>query len=315
MNALKFKQMEYALTVARTRSFSKAAKELFVTQPNISSAITALEIELGFQIFRRTNQGISVTPEGFMFLERAGSIMTQLNEISTLTQDEPYRKISIGCMFNHTIVSQSFIKLCNIFQDSSKLSFSMYTGPSRDILDDVYTSKSDLAIILVNPTMLESYKSTMSNKNLNFSVLRKLNINVNLRKDHPLLKEDPFDFNKLCNYPFVNYHYNTKSNFNVISEYPDVLSLGIINLDKMINISERETRRQLVISTNAFSIGASYHPIMQGINDIISIPIPNLEMDLVVVAKDNQPNCDEVERFIALLKEELSVLENGQENS
>lgn len=312
MIVLKFKQMEYALVVARTNSFSQAAKELFVSQPNISSAISALEDELGFKIFQRTNQGITITSEGFIFLEHASNIMAELDKIPTIIEKEPYRKFSIGCMFNHTVVTQAFLKLCTEFQSSCKLNFSMYSGSSRDIIDDVYTNKIELGIMLVNPIILDSYINTMSNKNLHFETIRKMNINVNLRNGHPLLEEKPFNFDKLNNYPFANYHYNVKSNFNVIAEYPDVLSLGIINFDKMINISERETRRQLVISTDAFSIGTSYHPDMEGIDEIVSIPIPNLEMSLVLVLKDNQPYSEELERFINLLKEELSVLKFEQ---
>lgn len=303
---LKFKQMEYALAVARTRSFSQAAKELFVSQPNISSSITSLEDELGFQIFQRTNQGITITPEGLIFLEHASNIMTQLEEIPAIIQKEPYRKLSVGCMFNHTLVSQAFLKLCAEFQNSSKLNFSIYTGSSKNIIEDVYANESQLGIILVNPMILDSYIKTMGNKNLHFKVIGNMNINVNLRNGHPLLEKEPFDFEKLYNYPFVNYHFNVKSNFNIISEFPDILSMGLINLDKIINVDERETRRQIVISTDAFSIGSTFHPNMERIDEIVSIPIPNIEMVLVLVVKDNQPYGEELERFVELLMEELS---------
>lgn len=305
---LKFKQIEYALAVARTKSFSQAAKELFVSQPNISSAISALEDELGFKIFQRTNQGVTITSEGFIFLENASNIMIELNKIPSMVKNEPYRKISIGCMFNHTVVSQAFLKLCAEYQNSSKMDFSIYYASSREIIDDVYTNKTELGIMLVNPIILDSYINAMSNKNLHFEVIRKLNLNVKLRNGHPLLKEKPFNFNKLINYPFINYHYNVKSNFNIITEYPDVLSLGIINFDKIINVSEKELRRQLVISTDAFSIGVSYHPNTKGIDEIISIPIPNLEMVLVLVLKNNQTYSEELKRYFELLKKELSLL-------
>jgi DNA-binding transcriptional LysR family regulator len=50
--------------VARTRSFSRAAEALYVSQPAISKHIAALEDELGAQLVIRTRSGAALTPEG-----------------------------------------------------------------------------------------------------------------------------------------------------------------------------------------------------------------------------------------------------------
>jgi DNA-binding transcriptional LysR family regulator len=50
--------------VARTRSFSRAAKELYVSQPAISKHIAALEDELGTELVVRTRSGAVLTAEG-----------------------------------------------------------------------------------------------------------------------------------------------------------------------------------------------------------------------------------------------------------
>ena len=57
-------QLRYAITVANANSMNEAARMLFVSQPSLSSAIKELEEEIGVEIFRRTNRGISLTPEG-----------------------------------------------------------------------------------------------------------------------------------------------------------------------------------------------------------------------------------------------------------
>lgn len=48
---MKFQQIKYVMEVANTGSISKAAKNLFMSQPNISNAINDLEEELGITIF------------------------------------------------------------------------------------------------------------------------------------------------------------------------------------------------------------------------------------------------------------------------
>ena len=60
-------QIEYFLAVARNLSFTKAAEELYVTQPAISRQVSALESDLGFTLFDRTSRKTTMTEEGKLF--------------------------------------------------------------------------------------------------------------------------------------------------------------------------------------------------------------------------------------------------------
>ena len=55
--------------VAKNNSFSKAAEELFVTQPSVSYSIKQLEDRLNIKLFKRNHKGIKITPEGKEVLE------------------------------------------------------------------------------------------------------------------------------------------------------------------------------------------------------------------------------------------------------
>ncbi len=63
------------LSVAETGSFTRAARELFVTQPAISQHIQALEEKLGVALFIRRGQRIHLTPEGEELRRQTRSIM------------------------------------------------------------------------------------------------------------------------------------------------------------------------------------------------------------------------------------------------
>ena len=52
--------------VAKFRSFTEAAKALYVTQPTVTHAIQTLEKELGCILFQRSRKGVSLTPEAVM---------------------------------------------------------------------------------------------------------------------------------------------------------------------------------------------------------------------------------------------------------
>ena len=67
-------QRQYILAVAQERSFSKAAKKLFLTQPSLSKAILSLEKELGCRLFDRSVSPLALTEAGRLFVQTASEM-------------------------------------------------------------------------------------------------------------------------------------------------------------------------------------------------------------------------------------------------
>lgn len=68
------------LSVAETGSFSKAADQLFLTQPAISKRIGSLESELGIKLFDRIGRSVGLTEAGQTLLPRARRILVELED-------------------------------------------------------------------------------------------------------------------------------------------------------------------------------------------------------------------------------------------
>ena len=62
------KQIDYCIELAHTQNFSRAADNMFVSQPTFSYQIKLLEDEIGFAIFDRSGKGASLTPAGAQFV-------------------------------------------------------------------------------------------------------------------------------------------------------------------------------------------------------------------------------------------------------
>lgn len=62
------KQIDYCIELARTLNFSRAADNMFVSQPTFSYQIKLLEEEVGFSLFERSGKGASLTPAGSQFV-------------------------------------------------------------------------------------------------------------------------------------------------------------------------------------------------------------------------------------------------------
>ena len=61
---MKLRQLEIFVYVADTRSFSKAAKQLYLTQPTVSAQIAALEKELQARLFVRNTKEVELSEDG-----------------------------------------------------------------------------------------------------------------------------------------------------------------------------------------------------------------------------------------------------------
>lgn len=70
-------QLEYFVTAARERSFTKAAGKLFITQQSLSSSMAALERELGCELFVR-HIPLELTYAGTVFLKQAKDILSRV---------------------------------------------------------------------------------------------------------------------------------------------------------------------------------------------------------------------------------------------
>ncbi|MBE6046579.1 MAG: LysR family transcriptional regulator [Clostridiales bacterium] len=62
------KQIDYCIELAHTLNFSRAADNMFVSQPTLSYQIRLLEEEIGFPVFERSGKGAALTPAGAQFV-------------------------------------------------------------------------------------------------------------------------------------------------------------------------------------------------------------------------------------------------------
>lgn len=78
--------------VANTGNISKAAKELYISQPAISKSIQKLEDSIGVKLFHRSSRGVTLTSEGELLYAHVKSAF----EVLTLGEDKLRRSIALG---------------------------------------------------------------------------------------------------------------------------------------------------------------------------------------------------------------------------
>ncbi|BBN57337.1 hypothetical protein TRE132_54620 [Pseudomonas chlororaphis subsp. aurantiaca] len=110
--------------VAETRSFTRAAGDLRLTQSGLSRAISRLEQQLGVRLLQRNTRSVSLTPDGQLLVERATPLLTELAQTERLLldrRDSPtgLLKISTPSLFGRKVVMPLIGRLTEQYPDLS----------------------------------------------------------------------------------------------------------------------------------------------------------------------------------------------------
>lgn len=102
-------QIRYVVEIARSRSFSKAASRLYVSQSTLSAAIRQLEDELGIPIFARGPGGAALTKEGKRVFEHAANILHETDALlAHYKKGEPFDETLLAdCLYSHVVQHDS----------------------------------------------------------------------------------------------------------------------------------------------------------------------------------------------------------------
>jgi predicted transcriptional regulator len=135
-------------SIEKTKSLTKSADLLGLSQPSVSRTLKLIEQELGFKVFFRLAKKLELTKEGHIYLSAALKSLAILNEaknkISQL-HNSYIDEVSVGV---HPVVGRVLIPEIDVYFEKSPLINLTYTfDNSRELIKDVLESKLDLAIV------------------------------------------------------------------------------------------------------------------------------------------------------------------------
>lgn len=88
-------ELNYVMEVAKTGSISKAAQNLFLSQPHLSNTIKTVEKELGVTLFRRSTKGMTLTEEGRIFIKQANNILSEFEVLKAVFRSRPEETVRV----------------------------------------------------------------------------------------------------------------------------------------------------------------------------------------------------------------------------
>lgn len=147
---MEFRPIRYALSVAKERSFTRAAARLRIAQSAVSEQVKLLEDEIGFPLFRRTGRGIEITERGRTFLaeaERVVGDVLSLSDTARRLKGGPADALRLGMGSG---MAQIFMPpLFRLLAETRPgLRLELVTAPTKTIFSDLHEERIDIGIAL-----------------------------------------------------------------------------------------------------------------------------------------------------------------------
>lgn len=242
-------QLKYVITVAKAKSMNEAAKQLFISQPSLSSAIKDLEEEIGVEVFRRSNKGVFVTPEGEEFVGYARQVVEQYMLIETKYIDKTNVKKKFGVSTQHyTFAVNAFVEMVKQF-GMDEYEFAIHETKTFEVIEDVKNFKSEIGILYINEFNQKILYKLFSENGLEFHPILDCHIYVYMWKRHPLAGNKEIALEELEDYPCLSFEQGNNNSFYFAEEV-----LSTYNYKRLIKANDRATLLNLMVGLNGYTL-------------------------------------------------------------
>ena len=192
---MNLKQLESFALIIESRSFSQAAKKLFLTQPTISSHIALLGKELNTQLLVRTTKDVHPTEEGKKLYIYAKQILNIQNRIfqEFNVESEESSLLTLGAS---TIPEQYILpEVLPKYIKRNKNELKILQGDSTQVIDKIINKEVEVGLV----------GTAIENSSLIFEPFfrDKLVVITPVNEKYMKMKEDGFSINDLLKEPII----------------------------------------------------------------------------------------------------------------
>lgn len=299
-------QLKYAITISETGSLNKAAETLYISQPSLTTAIRELEKEIGIRIFNRSGRGATLTNDGTEFILYARQVYGQYNLLVEKYSPDSSIKKKFGVSSQHySFAVKAFVEMVKNF-DTAEYEFAIRETKTRDIINDVYTLRSEIGILYLNDFNRKPLTKLFESNGLCFHTLTECKPFVYLWKGHPLANERSICFEQLLDYPCLSFEQGESSSFYLSEEI-----LSTANYLRTIKTCDRATMLNLMIGLNGYTLCSGI--ICEELNgtDFLAVPFEADSSDGIMeigcIVRKNTMLSEMGRLYISELKKYLNV--------
>ena len=117
MTRIDTRELESFVAVADHLNFSKAAKQLNLSQPPLTRHVQSLEDKLGSKLFERNTHAVAMTNAGKLFLEDARAILRHLDRAAeTIRRSRAGETVRLRLAFVGALLDEKLVRLVQRFR-------------------------------------------------------------------------------------------------------------------------------------------------------------------------------------------------------
>ena len=298
-------QLKYILTISATGSMNKAAEQLYVSQPSLTSSVQELEKEIGIKVFNRSGRGVTLTNDGAEFMQYARQVVGQFDVLAEKYISRSNVKKKFGVSTQHySFAVKAFVEMVRHF-DTAEYEFAVRETKTAEVISDVSSMRSEIGIIYLNDFNRKSITKVLHSSGLEFHTLTRCSPFVYLWKGHPLANEEKITFEQLADYPCLSFEQGDNSTFYFAEE---ILSTN--DYQRTIKANDRATMLNLMIGLNGYTLCSGI--ICEELNgsDYIAVPFEDDTdevMEIGYITLKNVILSEMADIYISELKKYLSI--------
>ena len=164
--------MKYALVVAEKHSINKAAQQLIVGAPALSRAVKELENSLGVILFERSVKGMTLTPDGELFVMYAKKALKQINDIENIFRNGPTGKQHFSISVpRSSYISSAFAEFSKKLDPAANIEVFYKETNASCAIKNVLREDYKLGILRYSDRYDSYYKDMMDEKHLSYELI------------------------------------------------------------------------------------------------------------------------------------------------
>lgn len=196
--------LRYALEVEKSRSITGAAKQLFISQPNLSRDIRELEEEIGFSVFTRNSRGVVPTERGREFLLLARKAVRQYQALEDYcSRDEPDSLRLHLCAPHSALLSSVLTSFLAKYGRGRRLSVKYHETGALEAIERAQQRDCSFSVIRTPERYEKSILPLIRQRELAAEVLGRCELTVLFSEHHPLADAPVLTADMLEPYPEI----------------------------------------------------------------------------------------------------------------
>ena len=250
---MELRQLEYFLKCAEKGSLTRAAEELYTTQPHVSQVIRALERELGVSLFRRTGAGVALTDDGERIRFYAENAVKNAALIGETARDHSGERLRIAANPSSRLAVLAGEYICAHIQEGLTM---QYTECGIEQMTDLLQHRQyDLGFIFMPENKRSALVHLAEQRHLNYTPLLQSDLVAHCGKKSPFYGRKVISAEELNGCEFIQMEDDFFSLEDLLMEHPAFYS-GKWTLKKLVRTNSDHLMMDMLKTTALCNLGS-----------------------------------------------------------